>query len=233
MMRLSMHGSHHASLLLAACSVLAALTLTAAAAEVPSTDVDLSPTLRAADERLAAVHSLRASFEQEKRIALLKRPLTSRGTVSMQNGKVLWQTESPRPSSMLVDDGEIRMYDPEAGRVEVYRVEERFSDMAASPVPRLDVLAKSFEIEEVEEPGALVLRLAPRTDLLRDQLAEATLSLDAELGYVKEIEIVDQDGDRTTIRFTHVEVNPELDPGALTLDVPPDTEVVMPQGDAS
>lgn len=214
------------------CAMLAALTSGATATDVPVANFELTPTLLAADEKLAAVHSLRADFVQEKRIALLKRPLTSRGTVSMQDGKVLWRTESPRPSAMMVEGGEIRMYDSEAARVEVYRVEERFSDMAASPVPRLDVLAENFEIETAEASGALVLTLSPRTDLLREQLAEATLTLDMDQGYVREIEIVDQDGDRTSIRFSEVEVNLELDPASLELDVPADTEIVMPQGDA-
>lgn len=221
-------------LALAGLAMLLAVALTsgaraAAAAEPASV---LSPALQAADKRLAAVHDLRARFRQEKHIALLKRPLVSSGRVLMRDGRVLWQTEAPLANGMLVDAGEIRMYDPGANRLEVYRVEQRFSDMAASPVPRLATLAESFDLEEVQDPDFLVLRLTPRTDLLREQLDEATLSLSLEQGHVTAIEIVDHDGDRTHITFTDVEINQGLDPAELELDMAPGTEIVTPQGGA-
>lgn len=219
---------------LAALSILPTLTPSAdaVAGDDSNAAADLTPPLAAADQRLAAVHDLRARFHQEKHIALLKRPLVSSGSVLMHDGRVLWRTETPLPTAMLVDAGEIRMYDPDAGRLEVYRVEQRFSDMAASPVPRLDSLAEHFELHEIDDPDALVLRLVPRTDLLRDQLEQATLWLHPDDGYVDAIEILDQDGDRTRITFTEVEVNQGLDAAELELDLPPDTEIVTPQGGA-
>lgn len=198
-----------------------------------TTAVELPPRLAELDRALAEPQDLRARFRQEKRTALLKRPLVSEGAVMTGGGKVLWRTETPQPSTMLVAGGEIRLYYPDAARLEVYRVEERLAEMAASPLPRLATLAENFAIEDRElAEGRIGLTLVPRTELLREQVETAEIVLAPGGSHVEQIEFVDADGDRTTITFLDVETDVGIDAGAMVLEVPAGTEVYAPQGAA-
>lgn len=217
------------------CLILSALAAPALLAEAAAETADLPPNLQELDRRMAELTTLQARFAQEKHTALLKRPLLSEGDVLFKEGLVLWRTETPRPSKMLMAGGEIRLYDPDAARLEIFRVEEKLSRMAASPVPSLALLAENFTIEEkaTSEDGDVVLHLVPRTDALREQLEDAEIAIDRERAYVRSIEIRSAGGDRTVIRFTDAAINEELSDEALVLDVPPDTEIVEPNRQAS
>src|SRR5438552_3994802 len=88
------------------------------------------------DRRAGRINDLTARFELHKFTALLKKPLVSSGRVRMKGSVVRWDTEATEPSVLHSDGREIRMYYPRQRAVEVYPIDRRLTDLAASPLPR-------------------------------------------------------------------------------------------------
>jgi outer membrane lipoprotein-sorting protein len=65
----------------------------------------------------------------------------------MKGPVVRWDTETPEPGVLHSDGREIQMYYPKQATLEVYPIDRRLGDLAASPLPRLAVLRQHFRIE--------------------------------------------------------------------------------------
>lgn len=193
--------------------------------------------LLAFDQKAAAITDLSAEFRQEKFTALLKKPLVSTGRVRMTPAAVRWDTRLPRPSSMLVTGAEIRLHYPEQSLLEIYPVQGRFREIAASPVLRLPLLVKQFTPHRIapreldaqgDEAEHLALRLVPREDAVRGHLAGLRVLLAAESGNVIKVEMTDADGERTVLALSGVKLNGGVKDGDLELRVPEGTTISRP-----
>ena len=203
---------------------------------------DEPPALRAKlddiDRRAAAVSDLSGRFRQEKFTALLKKPLVSSGRVRTKGAVVRWDTETPEPAVLHADGREIRMYYPKQSVVEVYPIDRRLAELAASPLPRLAALRQHFSIEQLtsdqqpqaerDDPNRLALRLVPTDEFLGEHVDEVRVTLDVAAAGVVRVEMDDADGDRTVIRFLDVKTNTGIKPADLELVLPAGTKVSRP-----
>ena len=82
------------------------------------------------------IADLTADFEQQKFTAMLKKPLISSGAVAVRGSAMLWKTRKPEPSELQIDQKEVRIYYPAQETIEVYQVEQKLGQLAASPLPR-------------------------------------------------------------------------------------------------
>jgi outer membrane lipoprotein-sorting protein len=224
---------------------------TAAKATVPGEDTE-GPALRGRlddiDRRAGQVQDLTARFEQQKFTALLKKPLVSSGRVRMKGSVVRWDTEAPEPAVLHSDAREIRMYYPRQRVVEVYPIDKRITDLAASPLPRLSALREHFRIEAAgpaagsgrgggddNKTDRVSIRLTPTDPFLKEHVDQVLVVLDAAAACVVSVEVEDADGDRTVIRFSDVKLNAGLKDSDVALAVPPGTKESRPlegvQGD--
>jgi outer membrane lipoprotein-sorting protein len=220
----------------------------ATAAEVSSEDSALRARLDDIDRRAGEVRDLTARFEQQKFTALLKKPLVSSGRVRMKGSVVRWDTEVPEPAVLHSDGREIQMFYPRQRVVEVYPIDKRITDLAASPLPRLAALREHFRIDAAD-PAArpargggdgnkiehVSLRLTPTDPFLKEHVDQVLVVLDAAAACVLSVEVDDADGDRTVIRFADVKLNAGLKDADVALAVPPGTKESRPlegvQGD--
>ena len=187
------------------------------------------------DSRAAKIRTLAAAFEQQKFTALLRKPLVSLGRVRVSGSVMRWDTEKPEPLVMLIDPREARIYYPAQKAMEIYPLDARLGELAASPLPRLQVLRARFGFEQVQ-PSALdksadparfiALKLTPTDPALLEHVKEVRVLLDVEQAYIVAAEVTDSDGDRTVLSFKDLHVNEDV--GDLALRVPPDTRVSHP-----
>ena len=194
--------------------------------------------LKDIDQRAGRAADLVGRFTQEKHTALLRKPLVSSGRIRMKGSVVRWDTEQPEPAVLFSDGREIRLYYPKQSVVEVYPIDRRLSDMAASPLPRLDALRQHFRIEalpadrvpadERGDANRLWLRLVPHDEHLAQHVDEVRVTLDVAAAYVVRVEMDDADGDRTVIRFADVKTNTGLKDSELYLTLPAGTKVSRP-----
>ena len=197
-----------------------------------ASDKVLAAELDDIDRRAGQVKDLTAHFEQKKFTALLKKPLVSSGRVRMRGAMVRWDTEVPEPAVLHCDGREIRMYYPRQRAAEVYPLDRRLTDLAASPLPRLAALRQHFSIERDPAAdaarGTIALRLTPTDEFLKEHVDQVLVRLDVESACVLGVEVQDADGDRTRIAFTDVKLNSGVGAAEVELSLPPGTKVSRP-----
>lgn len=197
-------------------------------------DPALREQLETMDAKLAEVEDFEAAFVKARHTPLLKKPLVSRGVVKATRDVVLWETTEPRRSRTLIADDEVKLYDLEQERVEVYPLTGEMADFGASPLPRFNELARRFEIEQgsVEDhPGGVIsVNLTPRSAELREYIERLSMTFDVERAEIINVSFHQGEGELTSYTFDSVTLDPGLDPGELTLGLAEDVEVVRPYG---
>ena len=200
-------------------------------------DGQLLARLEALDARVALVRDMTTRFRQEKHTPLMRKPLVSAGFIRVKGSVMRWDTEKPSASIMRIDDKEIRLYYPSDKTLEIYRLDQQMARLAASPLPRLNILKEQFDFVEIphsdmlpkSDPGRyLALQLSPRDATLRQHVREIRVLLDLKTACMSRMEMTDADGDLTVLTFEDVKMNTGLDDKDLRLDAPAGAKVVRP-----
>jgi outer membrane lipoprotein-sorting protein len=195
--------------------------------------------LQEIDQRIAKFIDLRAEFVQTKVTAMLKQPLVSEGMLVVKGDSVRWDTKKPRPSTMTIGGGEIHLYYPEARVMEIYIATGDVRQLTGSPLPRLPVLDRQFEIKELDATtlGAvasdhvIAIELTPKDESLRKHLKSVKVLINTEMPAARKLILIDADGDRTEIEFKNVRVNTGVRDDELELRLPKGIRVTRPAGD--
>lgn len=218
--------------------VLAMILGVACLAAGPTTapaDANLWTKLSEIDQRAEKIKSLAANFDQQKFTALLRKPLDSSGRIRIKGPVIRWDTKQPEPSVLYIAGTEAKIYYPNQKSLEVYPMDKRLADLAASPLPRLDVLKERFKIEQIPvadldksapADAFLALRLTPRDEALSEHVKQVRVLLDIRKACIMLAEVTDGDGDRTVLSFKDVQLNADV--GDISLVVPPGTAVTHP-----
>lgn len=188
------------------------------------------------DSRAAAIDDLTADFEQQKFTAMLKKPLVSSGQVFVRGSAMLWDTRKPEHNVLQITEREARIYYPAQKTIEVYAVQQKLGQLAASPLPRLSVLLEHFTFEplalsemgEKDEANYLALKMTPTQAELREHVEQVRVLLDARQGLIVRLEMRDPDGDRTLLTFSNVKMNVGLRDEQLAIDAPADVKITRP-----
>ncbi len=177
-----------------------------------------------------------ADFQQEKFTPLLRDPIRSTGRVRIAEdddgrGVSRWDTQAPYASTMLIADGELHLYYPEQQSLEIYELGDRLDALAASPVPDLAVLRANFEIASsgwTKGNKLYSLTLLPKSDAMQEALEAITVDIDPALGSMRRLSMTDLDGETTVMHFENIELNLDLDPAELALELPSGVTTVRP-----
>ena len=204
----------------------------------PAQASDLDAKLDALDKKIAAIKDLSADFEQSKKTALLKKPMTSSGTIRLKGPRTRWDTKKPHPTIMTIDSAEVRIYYPDQKTVEVYAIQGEMARLASSPLPRIGVIKEQFDISEIKptdidaaaDPKAelLAIALTPKTAAVKEHIEKIRVLIDAATACAKRVEITDADQEQTTITFTNVKLDSGLPDKDVELVTPPGTTVSRP-----
>lgn len=164
-------------------------------------------------QRVAQVQVLRGGFEQEKQVAGFKNPLRSQGKFVLARDKgVIWTTLKPFPSELVVTRDRILSRQPDGSqRVEVDARQQpamrsvnavMFSLMSGD----VGALSSRFDLAAQALPGdAWKLVLKPKSAALAKAFASIELQGDR---YVRQVDIVEGNGDRTRLRFVELRETP-------------------------
>jgi outer membrane lipoprotein-sorting protein len=222
---------------------------TVAATAATSIDSALERQLADIDTRAGAVKDLTANFTQRKFTAMLKKPLVSSGQVRALGAVIRWDTKSPEPNVLYTDGKELRLYYPGQKLMEIYPIDQRLSDLLASPVPRLKAVRDLFAIERAPpntttellasanattRPQELVgLTLTPTDTAIKQHVQHVTVILDPQTALVLAVQTIDSDGDTTDMTFSDAHRDTGLKPRDLLLTVPAGTNISHPLQGAS
>lgn len=204
----SARGLLLALMLIVASTGRGAAQTTPSSAVVPVASLD---TLLAGFARLGA---LRATFREEKRIALFRTPLLSSGHVYFTRpGWISRRTERPEASVVLLKDGQLTVTDP-AGR--------RVIDVTSSPLLRAFVegfvhvlsgdraaLDRNYTLQftaETDQPWRLELR--PKLEGLAKLVT--LLTFEGHGSGVERMTLREGNGDQTVTEFSEVQMMTEF-----------------------
>jgi outer membrane lipoprotein-sorting protein len=201
------------------CQLACILTVLAAAARGQTNAIPAH-----LEQALSGVKTVRTRFVQEKRVALFKHALVTRGRILVEPpDKLLWRVESPIRYALLIDGRQARQWDGETGKTETI-------SLAGNPVfaavaeqlrawfgGRYRQLAREYEMRaSPDKKGAFVFTPRPETPPAK-MLKAVTVTFREDGGYIASIRIDEQSGDVTLLTFEETEINVPLEPEAWAL----------------
>ncbi len=157
---------------------------------------------------------MQANFREERRLALMNKPVIETGTVSfLPPDKFRRQVDG---GTLTVCDGDILwLYYPQFGEAEKYTLSSnrslRESVAAMTSGFGLQNLSKNYNVQAWKTADGYRATLTPKTSSLRKAVSEIHVDISNELS-AKRLEIVGTDGDRTVISFSNerrVNLSPE------------------------
>ncbi len=171
---------------------------------------------------MASAQHLRADFIQVQERRLLRAPLTSTGTLAFERpDKLRWEVSGAAASVFVVSGTEVSARMPGVDRV--VHLDLATQPQLAGLVTGLTVwlaadAAVLRERYDVTLPEERVAVLSPRDPILRQALSTLTVRVDPTGAYVSQVELMEPDGDRTTITLTSVDLESALPAATFLLD---------------
>lgn len=172
------------------------------------------PAMDAITAEMARPEVLRGEFSQEKRIAGFKNALRSQGRflVARKRG-VIWTTLKPFPSEVVVTADRIFSRQRDGSRQVQLDARQQPALRSVNAVMfalmsgDVQALRSQFEIEATREAQGWRLGLTPKSAALARAFRSLSLRGDR---YVREVEIVEANGDRTRIQFSGMRETPAV-----------------------
>ncbi|MBS62871.1 outer membrane lipoprotein chaperone LolA [Salinisphaera sp.] len=174
------------------------------------------------------VDSLSAQFEQEQKDDSGQMLQQASGTFLLSRpDRFRWEYTAPY-KQVIVSDGEtFRFYDVDLAQVTIRSIDATLQATPALLLTGGAALEDAFNIASAgQRDGMSWVRLTPRAD--DTDFQEVRLGLKNQVPSVMELD--DNLGQTTHIRFRDIELNPKLDASRFTLDIPDDVEVVDGRG---
>jgi outer membrane lipoprotein-sorting protein len=209
----------------------------APAQSTQATDPALWAKLTEVNHKSLKNSDLVADFEQQKFTPLLKKPMTSTGTVKARGSVMLWDTVKPAPTKMRVDEKGVGIYYPKQKTLEVFPIDAQLGALAASPLPDLKVLKQYFTFEAMavkdldpdrSDADSMAIHLKPANEAIGQHVSYVNVLLDTATGFLRRIEMVDRDNEKTVIKFSNLRGSSGLKESEMELNVPEGTKVVKP-----
>jgi hypothetical protein len=155
--------------------------------------------------RLAKKEITQGDFQQVKQLKILRKPLISTGTFTYHQTKgVIWKTQTPVPSLLLVNDAHLLTTQ---GELEVPAAFGKvFKAMLGGDLNQLN---DGFLISGSDQITAWQIELKPKDEQLKKIISSITLSGDNEL---RVLEIQESGGNISQIKFDKITHPTQLTP---------------------
>ena len=141
--------------------------------------------------------------------------------MKIRGSQVRWDTQKPERSVLLINEREAKIYYPDQGILEIYTLDRRLGELAASLLPRLELLGRKFSFEQIpasdmeekaDPKGFLALRLMPTDAMLSEHVRQVRVLLDVNAAHIVKAEVTDSDGElRKDWRMTQGQVTGDHD----------------------
>jgi len=177
----------------------------------------------------AATKTASGTFEQQAFDRAGKVVDRSSGTLAFARpGKFRWVYEKPHRQVLVADGSKLWIYDPDLAQVTVKRIDQAISSTPAALLAGRDDITQLFTLRDAGTKDGLewveALPKAKDTGFDRVRLGLKGKTLAA-------MELYDQLGGHTVLKFTDLKANAPMVPGAFEFTPPKGADVI--DGDAS
>lgn len=169
------------------------------------------------------IKTIAAAFTQTKEMKILAKPLESKGRFLFKAPDNLrWEYQTPIKSLMLMTSGKTARFVSRDGKW----VAERTGSLQAMQVVTKEIAhwlkgafeasgAFSMTLERNEEDKATRVVLVPKEKALKAMIAKIILHLSKTPGLIEKVEIIEEEGVQTTLRFKQAVINEPLESHAF------------------
>ncbi len=175
-------------------------------------------------ERLHELHgttmTVSGDFIQEKHLAMFAQPLVSLGMFAIaQPDKIHWAYEKPMLLGFASDGAEVRRWDEHSGTTQAKPLATDpilsviVDQMLAWSTMNAPAMERYFALS-LDSSEPVILQLKPNTAQLGEIISHVRIAFTPDQTHLRQITVVEPDGDKTVIRFINVKLNVEL-PGDL------------------
>ncbi len=175
-----------------------------------------------------SIEDFAADITQVKSSPIFKETMISKGKMRFKRANQIWvEMYPPYPSITVLTKGVLWIYFPEEKVAQRYHV-------AGNPLLAkwllffqnpIETMGEKISLQE-EKETEVVLRIDPAEDLAIFQ--EIRLWIDTSNWMPKRIELVEKNGDRTTITYRHIRINSGIPDSSFELHLSPDVEIIEP-----
>jgi len=201
----------------------------------PAFGQDVEELIRIIDEQQRKIETLTALFVQTKETSLVKKPLLSSGLVKFKRPDLIhWNYAEPAPMEVAIYGKGIWIYYPGSLQAEKYYL-GRNKRMTQSLEPLLAIFQKTFRqlsdgyaiiYEGLETERIHHFHLHPRDEQVQKFLSRVDLWIDKSSGAIIRFKMVEANGDRLSLEFKNLQINPPLADDDLKIKIPPSVRVL-------
>jgi outer membrane lipoprotein carrier protein len=180
------------------------------------------------EKLLGNLQSLQAQFKQTLTDSSGQVTDQSSGTLAIRRpNRFRWDYTAPHEQLIVADGSRIWLYDPDLEQVTVRRLTDSLSATPAMLLSGEGKLADNFTVTKTSQDAQAqwVMMEPKRNDT---DFKWVRLGFSGEV--LKFMQLADKLGQITTLEFSSVEKNPQIDPAKFTFKVPEGADVI---GDAS
>ena len=148
----------------------------------------------------------------------------SSGTIKLSRpGKFSWKYDRPSPQLILADGQRLWIYDEELAQATVKPMQDALGAAPIVLLTELRPLQEEFQINELTRQNGLTwLALLPKVQ--DTEFNRIEIGMQGEL--VRQMDLHDQFGQKTVIRFEDMKTNLALSPSDFRFDVPEGVDVI-------
>lgn len=179
------------------------------------------------------LHTLQADFTQTVLNDQLETIRESIGTFTLQrpaggeSGKFRWDYSAPFEQVIVGDGVNLWTYDPELEQATVKPMRETLASSPASLLIGNTPIEEAFSVREIDDSGRLYwIRLAPRVQDTDFESVRIALRETASGYRLDTMELLDNLGQVTRIRFENVERNAAIPPDAFEFTPPENADLI-------
>lgn len=173
---------------------------------------------------LTRVTTLRADFRQQVIDSRQQLIEDSTGQVVMQRpGRFRWDYQQPYARVIVSDGTQLWLYEPDLEQVIIRQLDAGIGDTPAALLTgKQDVLERFNVSKSWQADGLQWVRLVPKA---KDaDFAVVRLAFDGQK--LVNLELDDRLGQQTQVRFSNIEINPQLSESSFRFDIPPGADVI-------
>ena len=174
---------------------------------------------------LQGTHTLRADFAQTVIARSGRKPQQFSGVVAIARpGKLRWEVQKPAPQLIVGDGEKLWIYDAELKQVTVRPAGKAIGDSPAALLAGRNDLEKNFALAEAgEAEGLSWVEATPRKG---NESGFEKIRLGFAGSELRVMEMADNFGQMTVIRFSKIERNPALPAASFKFVPPPGADVI-------
>lgn len=172
--------------------------------------------------------SLSAKFEQETEIKLLNQKKKSKGRLlAKRPDKMLWETTSPDPNTLVSDGKKYWYYTPpfeegERGQVLIKKTSETQSELATALLQGRFSITKDVTFEQ-KGKNEFILHLKPGS---AGSISAAEIKVDAEKKLISRVIIVHTNGNRSVIELSDILIGSKIEDDLFNFKIPKNTDII-------